>query len=128
MLSRKHKILVVDNKKRMADVLSFVLREAEYEVETFYDARSALLRASDSPPDVLVSDISLPEMDGIALAGALLEQNPDCKVILISGSPYWKSRREPQGEGVDGFVLLPKPFSPNELLSLITSKQSSRND
>jgi CheY-like chemotaxis protein len=104
MLSRKHKILVVDSKKRMADVLSFVLREAEYEVETFYDARSALLRASDCPPDVLVSDISMPEMDGVSLAGALREQNPDCKVILLSGSPYWKSRRESRVDGFDGFI------------------------
>jgi hypothetical protein len=49
----------------------------------------------------------------------LREQNPDCKVILLSGSPYWKSRRKSQVEEFDGFVLLPKPFSPNQLLSLI---------
>lgn len=124
MLSRKYKVLVVDNKKRMADVLSFVLREAEFEVETFYDARSALQRASGCPPDVLVSDINMPEMDGISLGEALREQNPNCRVILISGSPYWKSPRESQVDELNGFVLLPKPFSPSQFLHLVKSEQS----
>ena len=63
----KQKVFVVDDEKQIADLLSAVVREAEFDVETFYDAHSALLRARDCPPDVLVSDIAMPEMDGISL-------------------------------------------------------------
>jgi CheY-like chemotaxis protein len=113
------RIFVVDDDKQIAEVLSFVLRENGFVVETFYDARSASLRASDSSPDFLVSDIDMPEMNGVTLARALQAQNPICKVILISGNPDWKARRTLQGGGLEGFVLLPKPFSPSQLVRLI---------
>ena len=115
------KIFVVDDEVPIAEVLSDSLREAQFDVETFHDARSALLRASDSIPDILVSDISMPGMDGIALAEALRKRNPTCKVILISGNPNWKTHRHLDGAGLDRFVLLPKPFPLAQLLRLIES-------
>jgi DNA-binding NtrC family response regulator len=108
----KQKVFLVDDDKQIADTLSFVLREAGFDVETFYDPLSALMRASDCLPDVLVSDIDMLEMNGVALAGALQAQNPNCKVILISGNPDWKARRTLQGGGREGFVLLPSHFCP----------------
>jgi DNA-binding NtrC family response regulator len=120
----KKKVFVVDDEEPIAEVLTLGLRNAELDVETFNDARSALLRARDCPPDALVSDISMPEMDGITLAKALRKQYPNCKVILISGNPGWKTREDWRGDGLDGFVLLPKPFALSQLLSLIKSDES----
>ena len=117
----RQKVFVVDDDKQIADVLSFVLREAGFHVETFYDPRSALMRAGDCLPDVLVSDIDMPGMDGITLAKALRTQTPDCEVILISGNPNLQARGTLQGGGLDGFVLLRKPFSPSQLVRLINS-------
>jgi DNA-binding NtrC family response regulator len=119
----KQKVFVVDDEEQIAEVLSIGLREAEFDVETFYDARSALLRASACLPDILVSDITMPEMDGIALAEALREQNPNCKIVLISGNPEWKTREDWRSDRLDGFVLLPKPFAFSQLLSLINSHE-----
>jgi DNA-binding response OmpR family regulator len=102
--------------------LSDFLREAQFDVETFLDPRSALLRANDCLPDVLVSDVSMPEMDGIALAKALRDRNPNCKIILISGNPKWKTRTQLESAGSDGFVLLLKPFPLETLLRLIESE------
>jgi DNA-binding NtrC family response regulator len=120
----EQKVFLVDDDKKIADVLSFVLREAGFDVETFYDPRSSLMRASDSLPDVLVSDIDMPEMDGVVLARALRELNPNCKVILISGNPDWKARSTLRGGGLEGFIFLPKPFSPSLLVRLIRSEMS----
>jgi DNA-binding NtrC family response regulator len=120
----KEKVFVVDDEEQIAEVLTLGLRAAEFDVETFNDARSALLRASDCLPDVLVSDISMPEMDGITLAKVLRKQYPNCKVILISGSPEWRIRGDMQGDGLDRFVLLLKPFALSQLLSLIKSDES----
>lgn len=118
------KIFVVDDEKQIADLLGSVLQEQGFDVETFYAARSALLRANDCAPDVLVSDVVMPEMGGVALAEALQKQNPNTKVILISGNPYWKARGMSRGGELDGFTLLLKPFSLHRLLGLIRSEPS----
>ena len=93
-------------------------------LKLFMDARSALLRARDCQPDVLVSDISMPGMDRIALAEVLRKQYPKCKMILMSGNPNWKTREDWRGERLKGFVLLPKPFALSQLLSLIKSDEN----
>jgi two-component system chemotaxis response regulator CheY len=122
MANPKHTIFVVDDEKIIANPLSNFLRDADFAVETFYDARSALLRASDRLPDILVTDVNMPEMDGITLAKALREQNPNSKVILMTGSPELKTRGRLQADRLDGFALLPKPFSPDQLLRLIITE------
>lgn len=115
----KRKVFVVDDEKQIADLLGQALRDAEFDVETFYDAKSALIKATDGPPDILVSDIDMPEMNGVALAGTLHKQNSDCKVILISGNPEWKSRADLPGDVLDGFAFLRKPFPLSKLLCLM---------
>lgn len=116
------KVFVVDDERQIADILSFFLRTAEFDVETFHDPRSCLMRASECPPDVLVSDITMPGMDGVALAQAIREQNLECKIILISGNPPWRTREQLHGDRLDGFILLRKPFPPSQLLRLIESE------
>lgn len=113
------KLFLVDDERQIADVLSLALGEAAFDVETFYDARSALLRAPDCLPDILVSDVVMPEMDGITLARALRVLNPKCKVILMSGNPFWAGHDHLRDEGFAGFALLSKPFAFSDLLHLI---------
>lgn len=121
-LTLGQKVFVVDDEKQIADALSSVLTERCFDVEAFYDARSALLRASDCPPDILISDITMPGMDGIALATALRKQSPKSKVILMSGNPEWKARGNLRGSTLDGFTLLTKPFPLSRLLQLVESE------
>ncbi len=122
----EQKVFVVDDEVQIADLLSLNLRAVSSDIETFYDARSALQRASDCLPDILVSDITMPGMDGITLAETLQRQNPNCKVILISGNPDWKVRGDSQSSRLGNFTFLLKPFSIKELLCLITSKLQPR--
>jgi DNA-binding NtrC family response regulator len=117
------KIFVVDDERQIADVVSLVLRKAQYDVETFYDAHSAMLRASDHPPDILITDVAMPEIDGITLAYSVRGLNPNCKIILISGNPHWKTDGKLQVAIRDGFTVLQKPFSPRRILRLIQSEQ-----
>lgn len=117
------KVFVIDNKQQIADALSFVLREAELEVETFYDSHAALMRASDSPPDILVSDIDMPETGGVALAEAFRSRNPNCKVVLLSGKFHWKDGENWRIDEPNGLVLLSKPFSLSDFLNLIKPEQ-----
>jgi two-component system response regulator YesN len=93
-----------------------------FDVEMFYDPRSALLRARESVPDVLVSDITMPGINGVELAHALRRQNPGCKIILMSGNPEWKTSLELRPDMLDGFIMLLKPFSREELLRCIVAE------
>ncbi len=120
----KQKVFVVDDEEQIADLLSLYLRQVPFDVETFYDARSALLRADNRLPDLLVSDITMAGMDGITLAETLRERNPNCKVILISGNPNWKTGGDLQGGRLRDFTVLLKPFSIKQLLCLTTSEQA----
>jgi DNA-binding NtrC family response regulator len=120
----KQKVFVVDDEEQIARLLSVVLRAEQFDIETFYDAGSALERATKCPPDVLVSDITMPEMDGITLANRVRKRNPKCKIVLMSGNPNWGVRGALQLSRLDGFTLLLKPFTIKELLSLIKSEQS----
>jgi DNA-binding NtrC family response regulator len=122
----EQKVFVVNDEEYIANLLSLYLRKVRFDVETFHDARSALQRASNCLPDVLVGDITMAGMDGITLAETLRERNPDCKVILISGSPDWKARGDSQSGRLGDFTLLLKPFSMRQLLCLITSKLEPR--
>jgi two-component system phosphate regulon response regulator OmpR len=112
----KQKVFVVDDEKQIAGLLSLYLRAEPFDVETFYDASSASQRASTCVPDVLVSDITMPGMDGITLAEALRERNPNCRVMFISGNPNWRVRGDLQSSKLNGATLLLKPFSIKELL------------
>jgi two-component system OmpR family response regulator len=116
------KLFVVNDEEAIAELLGRYLREAHLDVETFYDASSALLRATDCPPDILVSDIVMPDFDGIRLAQAVRKEFPNCKVILMSGNPAWKNHGDFHGSGLDDFTLLTKPFRLSQLLRLVKSE------
>jgi two-component system OmpR family response regulator len=113
------KIFVVDDEQPIADLLSDYLRKDHNDVETFYEAQTVLKRADQCLPDVLVADIVMPDMSGIALAVALRERRQDCKVVLISGNPDWRCPENLQDDGPDRFVLLLKPFKVSQLLQLV---------
>jgi CheY-like chemotaxis protein len=64
----------------------------------------------------------MPDMDGITLAIAIREQIPNCKIILISGNPNWKTSTDLQRNGMSDAALLLKPFSIPELMRLVQSE------
>lgn len=116
------KIFVVDDEQQIAILLSEVLRMADFDVETFFDASSALLRAKDGQPNILVTDVTMPDMDGITLALAIREQIPNCRIILISGNPNWRTSPDLHGNELSDFALLLKPFSITQLMRLVQSE------
>lgn len=119
----EQKVFVVDDEEQIANLVTLCLRSVSFDVETFYDAASALRRASNCLPDLLISDITMPGMDGITLAKQLRKRNPNCKVILISGNPNWKAPGDLLNDRFGDFALLLKPFSIKQLLCRITSEQ-----
>jgi two-component system response regulator HydG len=78
------RVLVVDDEASARSGLEKLLQHEGYTVETAEDGKSALALASEHPPDVVVSDLKMPGMDGIELLGKLHEQDKDLPVIVAT--------------------------------------------
>jgi CheY-like chemotaxis protein len=113
-------VLIVDDERVIADTLSVILSNKGFAIMTAYDATTALELASVIPPDLLLTDVSMPGMNGIELAIALVQSIPDCKVLLFSGQA---STVDLLGEAQDAgynFTLILKPVHPTDLLARIS--------
>ena len=121
-ITEKHRpvVLVVDDERVIADTLAVILSNNGFAPLTAYDGKSALEIASVIPPEVLISDVVMPEMTGIELAIAVVENVPDCKVLLFSGQASTVDLlAEARAAGRD-FTTLMKPVHPTDLLARIT--------
>jgi DNA-binding NtrC family response regulator len=117
------KVLVVDDEQRITDSLRQILEGAGYQVACAYSPGQALVAAARSTPDVLLSDILMPEMNGFELALEVKKRFPDCRLILFSGQAATEELAH-QFIGVFAakglrFELLPKPVHPDVLLKKI---------
>jgi DNA-binding response OmpR family regulator len=79
-----NKVLVVDDDPSMLSVLQQLLGDEGFEVSYAYDGRQALTEFTKDEPDLVVTDIMMPRLDGIALARKLREQGHKTPVVLIS--------------------------------------------
>lgn len=102
-------ILVVDDEKDITTLLEAMLGARGYEVVTFDRAEPALeLIASDTPPDLLISDVRMDPIDGIELLRQAKEVQPDMPVIMVTA--YRVPEAEQRAKELGAWVYLYKPF------------------
>lgn len=118
-MSKAKRILVVDDEECIADTLALILRSSGYEVTARTDARSALEDCALRIPDLVLSDVMMPEMNGIELAIQVEQRYPTCKVLLISGLGSSFGLAAEAAERGHSFEILSKPIRPAELLARI---------
>jgi DNA-binding NtrC family response regulator len=82
--------------------------------------KSALEIARVIPPELLLSDVVMPEMTGIELAIAVVQSVPDCKVLLFSGQAATVNLLADARAAGHDFTTLRKPIHPTDLLACIT--------
>ncbi|MEI9949014.1 MAG: ATP-binding protein [Pseudomonadota bacterium] len=115
---RKQRILVVDDNADMSEYLGCILRPY-WEVELVDDGQAALRSALENPPDLILSDVMMPGMDGVALVRALREntRTAGTPVLLLSA----RAGEEAVIEGLEALAddYLVKPFSSRELLTRV---------
>jgi two-component system response regulator YesN len=114
MDERRH-VLIVDDDERVLFVLSRALRtlENEYHVETAPSSEEALQKAKARRPDIVVTDIVMPGMDGVELTEVIKDLHPDTEVIWITA--YGRHRLQPDGERLDVHQCLEKPIGIAEI-------------
>ncbi len=113
----KHRILVVDNEIRLAEVLAASLTHAGYAADASGDARAALALIEKENVDLVITDMRMPEMDGRALLHAIKRTSPDIPVIMITAYTSVRDAVELVKEGAFDYVS--KPFETDEILQTI---------
>ncbi len=114
-------IFVVDDERCIADTLEVILRSAGYEVRAFYNAQTALEQATSCSPDLVITDVIMPVMNGVEMAVLFKERNPRCKILLFSGMASTQNILEVVGRLGYDFELLAKPIHPTDLLARVVS-------
>jgi CheY-like chemotaxis protein len=82
-------ILVIDDEEKMRDLLSRMLQRAGFSAVTAVNGRDALERFRDGRIDAVVTDMVMPEMDGIEVIRAFLAERPGLPIIAVSGVHDW---------------------------------------
>jgi DNA-binding NtrC family response regulator len=116
-----HRVFVVDDEVLIADSVAQILRRNGFAASAFYHAQDALDEARVQCPHTLVSDVLMPDLNGVQLAIAMRSHCPATRIILFSGQAATVDLlREAEQEGYF-FELLAKPIHPRQLLKALVS-------
>ena len=110
------KILVVDDEKKIVDIVKAYLEREGYQVITAYDGRSALELARRQPPDLIVLDLMLPEISGWDVCRTIRKES-DIPIIMLTARDDTSDKIVGLELGADDYVT--KPFDPKELVSRV---------
>ena len=111
------RVMVVDDDAETLALLREVVAKEGYEVETAEDAETALRRLDEWLPELLITDIHMPGMDGLALLAAVREKEPDIPVVLLTAFGSLKTAVDAIKAGA--FDYLSKPFIVDDIRLVI---------
>jgi DNA-binding response OmpR family regulator len=110
------RILVVEDDPKTSALVRLYLESAGYEVAVAADGRRGLAAARERPPDLVVLDVMLPGIDGLAVCRALRTES-EVPVILLTARTTEEDKLRGLDLGADDYVT--KPFSPRELVARV---------
>ena len=110
-------ILVADDEPAIRHVLSLVLTDHGYEVRTVGDGEEALRELSARHYDVVISDVRMPKVDGLALLGRALRSWPELTFLVISA--YGSEDAALQAVAAGAYDYVRKPFKPEEIVFVL---------
>jgi two-component system, OmpR family, response regulator MprA len=118
------RVLVVDDERSIVDFIRLGLQYEGFQVSTAGDGQAALRQISEFKPHVVVLDVMMPRLDGLAVAQAL-RGNKDTGVIILSAKDEVQDRIRGLEVGADDYLV--KPFDFGELLARIRAVMRRRN-
>ena len=110
-------VYLVDDEEMITRSLAYILRSEGFFVTTFNNPLKALSRIGSDAPDLLISDVMMPELSGLHLAKETRKILPACNILLFSGAADHLLQQA--GDQGIGFRLLSKPLHPSTLLDEI---------
>ncbi len=115
--AKKPKVLVVDDEKVIADTLAIILNKSGFDASAVYTGTGAVERARADRPDLIISDVIMPDMNGIEAAIHIRGFLPQCKILLFSGQAATADLLDKARKQGYDFDVLAKPVHPQDLLA-----------
>jgi CheY-like chemotaxis protein len=110
------RVLVVDDEALIADTIVMILNRNGFEAEAVYSGTQAIESARRNRPELVLSDVLMPLLDGVEAAIQIRELLPDTRIVLFSGqSATVEILARARARGHE-FELLPKPIHPTKLI------------
>jgi DNA-binding response OmpR family regulator len=120
------RVLVVDDDRKVVDLVSLYLKRDGYRVLTAYDGAQALEIAREKHPDLIILDLMLPGMDGLTVCRMLRAEGQTVPIIMLTARSLEEDKLVGLDLGADDYVT--KPFSPRELVARVRAVLRRAND
>jgi len=120
-LAKKPRVLVVDDEQVIADTLAKILDLNGFEASAVYTGMAAVESARSIEPDLIISDVIMPDMNGIEAAISIRNFLPGCKILLFSGQAATADLMETARAQGHEFEIIAKPIHPSDLLAKLKS-------
>jgi DNA-binding NtrC family response regulator len=109
-------VLIVDDDDTLRATLEKIFRKAGYQTRSARNGQEALDALTHTEPDIVLADVRMPRKDGLTLLDEIVQQKPECKVIIMTAYGAQGSAADALRRGA--FAYLDKPVSRSELLDL----------
>lgn len=114
-----NKILIADDEPYVARVLKLVLQKAGYEVTCVSNGRQAINAYRQARPDIVITDVKMPEMTGRELVEAIRSSNDGNETPVVVMTSTLESENRDWVAGVGNVSFLGKPVSPRDLIRVV---------
>ncbi len=113
------KVLIVDDNCLLAHVIQLILEGEGYEVKSAEDGQEGYLAYLRFKPDVVITDLHMPEKNGLELMKSIRRHDPTVKTIYMSADPGMSWTPLEEEKTAHAASILQKPFSKGELMRLL---------
>ena len=112
-------IMTVDDSASLRQMVGFVLRDAGYNVVEAKDGADALSKMRSLEPDMLLTDINMPNMDGLEFTRRVraMPQFKFVPIVLLTTESHPEKKQAGKSAGATGWIV--KPFSPDQLVAVV---------
>lgn len=112
-------IMTVDDSSSVRQMVGFTLRNAGYQVVEATDGKDALSKLNGSPVHMVITDLNMPNMDGISLIRALRGKASFkfVPIVMLTTESQATKKQEGKDAGATGWIV--KPFKPEQLLAVV---------
>ncbi len=113
------KILIVDDSASMRQLVTFALQDAGYEVVAAVNGRDALSKLNGAGIDMVITDLNMPEMDGIEFIKQLRKRAGYrfTPIIMLTTESQEAKKQQGRQAGASGWIV--KPFTPEQLIEIV---------
>src|SRR5215211_9200766 len=113
----KPSVLVIDDESGILDSLRILLKNEGFTVHTAHGGRAGLEQLATMSPDIVLTDVRMPNVTGVEILSAARQKDPDTPVILMTAQATLQSAMQAVNEGA--FYYIQKPFRNDEMVAIL---------